>query len=76
MRKKSILQNPLTAEQRAEQLQQVKTEPIVQQPTSTPAIIPHLQTVYGVFSIVIFIIPLTRTFFLFFLPLAETKRNE
>lgn len=52
MRKKSILQNPLTPEQRAEQLQQVQPEPIVQQPTShsAPAIIPHLQTSYGMFS--------------------------
>jgi hypothetical protein len=49
VRKKSILQNPLTPEQRAEQLQQVQPEPIVQQPTSAPAIIPHLQTLYGLF---------------------------
>lgn len=49
VRKKSILHNPLTLEQRAEQLQQVQPETIVVQPFSAPAIIPHLQTIYGMF---------------------------
>jgi hypothetical protein len=53
------LQNPLTPEQQqaaVQQLQQVhlpEPTPIVHQPTlhATPAIIPHLQSIYGMFRV-------------------------
>lgn len=50
-RKKSILQNPLTPQQQQQQLQLAQPEPIVQQPSpqALPAIIPHLQSIYGEF---------------------------
>lgn len=43
------MQNPLTPQQQQQQLQQVLQEPIVEQPTprNAPAIIPHLQSIYG-----------------------------
>lgn len=66
-RKKSILHNPLTPQQQQQQLHQVHLpEPIVTQPAaqSAPAIIPHLQTIYGESSLFSFR-PLDR-FLLFF----------
>lgn len=50
-RKKSTLKNPLTPEQQQQALQHMQqpVDPIVIQPTqhSAPAIIPHLQSIYG-----------------------------
>lgn len=76
VRKKSILQNPLTLQQQQQQLQQVQhTEPVVIQPTlnSAPAIIPHLQSIYGLFS---FPIVLVLFFVSSFAPQAMERRED